>query len=207
MVFCSKDFGSLFSANSSTSILRWVNETKRGTPLWRRSLLCLSGISAFTTVMNVVLVIHGKISSYFWGILGAIFYGSYAFGYGYVGEAQIFLLFYLPTQLVGIHVWSNSLDQKSTTRVRSLKFFHWPLILFVCAILSCLFFYEIPFFSKLLTSKYDFDPYFLAHLLDATTNGFSVIGQILLVFCFWEQYIIWTSVNIMLIMMYSGKVF
>ena len=174
-------------------------------PLWRRILLCLSGLSAFTNVLNVVLVIHGKISSYFWGILGAILYGSYAFAFGYIGDAQLFIFFYLPMQFVGIFVWSKALDNKSTTRVKSLKFTGWLLLLVFSALLAGLFFYEIPYFSKCLTSKYFFETRFVPHLLDAMTNGLSVIGQCLLILCYWEQYIIWTCVNLMLIVMYSGK--
>ena len=191
--------------NSKRSLFRWTNDLNSGLPLWRRLLLCLSGLSAFTNVLNVVLVIHGKISSYFWGILGAILYGSYAFAYGYVGDAQLSLFFYLPMQFVGIFIWSKSLDEKSTARVNSLTFTGWILTASLCVILSYLFFYEIPFFSVYFTTKYVFQDDFYPHLLDATTNGLSVIGQFLLILRFWEQYIIWTTVNLMLIVMYSGR--
>lgn len=190
--------------NSRRSLFRWTNDVNNGLPLWRRLLLCLSGLSAFTNVLNVVLVIHGKMSSYFWGILGAILYGSYAFAYGYVGDAQLSLFFYLPMQFVGIFIWSKSLDEKSTTRVKSLTFTGWFLTICLSVILIVLFFYEIPFFSIYFTSKYVFEGDFYPHLLDAMTNGLSVLGQILLILRYWEQYIIWTSVNLMLIVMYSG---
>lgn len=190
---------------SKRSLFKWINDVNSGIPLWRRLLLYLSGISAFTNVLNVVLVIHGKMSSYFWGILGAILYGSYAFAYGYVGDAQLSLLFYLPMQFVGIFIWSKALDEKSTTRVKSLTWTRWFLVLCLSAILTYLFFYEIPIFSVYLTSTYQFQDRFFPHLLDAVTNALSVIGQFLLILCYWEQYIIWTVVNLMLIVMYSGK--
>lgn len=182
-----------------------MNEANEGVPLWQRSLLCLSGISAFTTVLNVVLVIHGKISSYFWGIIGAIVYGCYAFGYGYIGDAQLYILFYFPMQFVGILTWSKALNTKSTTRVRSLTCSGWFFVLSLSGILSVMFYYQIPYVSKFLTKKYSFDEHIGAHVLDALTNGFSVVGECLLVFCYWEQYIIWTFVNLNLIVMYSGK--
>jgi nicotinamide mononucleotide transporter len=186
-------------------LLKWVNDLHDGVPSWRRILLCLSGISAFTNVLNVVLVIHGKISAYFWGITGAILYGTYAFAYGYVGDAQLFVFFFLPMQFVGIYIWSKELDKQSRTRVKSLKLINWILIFILGVILAVLFFYEIPLFSKYLTSMYLFEERFLPHILDATTNALSVIGQFLLIACYWEQYIIWTIVNLMLIVMYSGK--
>ena len=156
-------------------------------------------------MLNVILVIHGKISSYFWGITGSILYGSFAFAFGYVGDAQLFVFVFLPAQFVGIYLWSKQLDNQSTTRVKSLTFSGWCLTIFFSCILIILFYYEIPLFSKYLTSIYLFENRFIPHVLDAITNGLSVIGEFLLITCYWEQYIIWVFVNLILIVMYSGK--
>ncbi len=201
----SKDFNSFFSQEQNRTLIKWTNDLHSGVPLWRRILLCLSGVSAVTTVLNVVLVIHGKMSSYFWGIIGAILYGSFAFAFGYVGDAQLFVFVFLPAQFVGIHIWSKQLDNQSTTRVKSLTFRGWFLILVLSFFLIFFFYYQIPFVSKYLTSEYLFETRFVPHILDAITNGLSVIGEFLLIACYWEQYIIWTFVNLMLIVMYSGK--
>ena len=200
-----KDFNTFIYPQQNHSIIKWKNDFNAGIPLWRRILLCLSGISSITTVLNVVLVIHGKLSAYFWGITSAIFYGSFAFAFGYVGDAQLFILIFLPTQFVGIYIWSKQLDSQSTTRVKSLTLSGWCLTLILSCFLITLFYYEIPLFSKFLTSSYLFEDRLLPHILDAITNGLSVVGQILLVACYWEQYIIWTVVNLMLIVMYSGR--
>ncbi|CAF1172662.1 unnamed protein product [Adineta steineri] len=194
-----------FKSDEKRSLFRWVNDAAAGKELWRRCLLCLSGVSAFTNVLNVVLVIHGKMSAYFWGILGAILYGPFAFAYDYAGDAQLFVLFFLPMQFVGIYTWSKELDTQATTRVKSLKFTGWLFVLLSSSLIILLFYYEIPWFSKLLTGSYYFEDKPLPHKLDAATNGLSVIAQILMVACYWEQYIIWTVVNLMLIFMYSGK--
>jgi nicotinamide mononucleotide transporter PnuC len=108
-------------------------------------------------------------------------------------------------QFFGIYIWSKELDNQSTTRVKSLKLSGWFFTLLLSLILVILFYYEIPLFSKLLTQSYLFESRFVPHVLDAITNGLSVIGQFLVITCYWEQYIIWTFVNIMLIVMYSGK--
>ncbi len=203
--FYFKDFNSIFSQEQNRTLIKWTNDLHNGVPLWRRILLCLSGVSAVTTVLNVVLVIHGKMSSYFWGITGAILYGSFAFAFGYVGDAQLFVFVFLPAQFIGIHIWSKQLDNQATTRVKSLTFRGWCVTLFLSFILIILFYYEIPIFSKYLTSIYLFETRFIPHILDAITNGLSVTGEVLLIGCYWEQYIIWTFVNLMLIVMYSGK--
>ncbi|CAF2756548.1 unnamed protein product [Rotaria sp. Silwood2] len=204
VVFSILDFNSFFSHERTRSLLKWINDLNDGVPLWRRILLCFSGISAFTNVLYVILVIYGKISSFFWGITGAILYGIYAFAYGYVGDAQLFLFFFLPMQFVGIYLWSKELDNKSTTRVKSLKFSGWIVVGFLSFFLAFLFYYEIPMFSKYLTSSYLFERRSIPHLFDAITNGLNVIGQCLLIACYWEQYIIWIFVNLMSIIMYSG---
>ena len=108
-------------------------------------------------------------------------------------------------QFIGIYLWSKQLDNESTTRVKTLKFHHWLLTISSCFILSCIFYYEIPLFSKYLTSKYLFKKHSMPHLFDAITNSLNVIGQFLLIACYWEQYVIWTIVNLLSILMYSGK--
>lgn len=205
VVFSVLDFNSFFPQILKRSILKWTNDYNDGIPLWRRILLCLSGVAAFTNVLNVVLVIQGKISSYFWGIIGAILYGVYAFAYGYVGDAQLYALFFLPMQFVGMYIWSKELDSQSTTRVKSLSKIGWIFVIILCVGLGALFYYEIPAFAKLLTSQYFFETMLVPHILDASTNALSVVAQFLLILCYWEQYILWTCVNIMAIIMYSGK--
>ncbi|CAF1464257.1 unnamed protein product [Adineta ricciae] len=205
VVFSFLDFNSIIFRDRQQSLFRWTNEYNQGTSLWRRVLLSFTGISAITNVLNVVLVIRGKMSSYFWGILGAIFYGTFAFANGYAGDAQLFVFFFLPMQFVGIHIWSKELDTKSTARVKSLKLSGWLLIILLSCTFILLFYYEIPMFSKLLTSKYLFEQTPVPHVLDALTNGLSVMGQFLCIARYWEQYIIWTFVNLALIVMYSGE--
>lgn len=204
MFFFVQDLTYFFSSEQNRTIFKWTNDLHNGIPLWRRILLCLSGVSAVTTVLNVVLVIYGKISSYFWGILGAIVYGSFAFAFGYVGDAQLFLFVFLPAQFVGIYLWSKQLDNQATTRVKSLTWSGWLATIIFSCILILFFYYEIPIFSKYLTKTYLFEEKFIPHFLDAFTNGLSVTGEFLLITCYWEQYVIWTFVNLTLILMYSG---
>ena len=144
-------------------------------------------------------------SSFFWGILSAIVYGSFAFAFGYVGDAQLFLFIFLPAQFVGIYLWSKQLDHQSTTRVKSLTWSGWCAMIVFSCMWIVFFYYEIPLFSKYLTKTYLFEERFIPHFLDAMTNGLSVMGEFLLIACYWEQYVLWTLVNLMLILMYSGK--
>jgi nicotinamide mononucleotide transporter len=107
-------------------------------------------------------------------------------------------------QFVGIYIWSKQLDNESTTRVKSLNLIRWIFTIIICLGLGVLFYYEIPAFSKLITRQYFFETMQVPHIFDAATNAISVVGQFLLIFCYWEQYILWLCVNLMAIIMYSG---
>ena len=203
--FFLKDFNSFFPQEPKLSLLKWTNEKNNGVELWRRIILCLSGVAAFTNALYVVLVIRGKFSSYFWGVIGAILYGVYSFAYNYVGDAQLNIFFFLPMQFIGMYTWSKELDQKSTTRVKSVKLIGWIIIIILCVGLGALFFYEIPAFSKAIIGQYFFEDDLIPHILDASTNAISIVGQFLIILCYWEQYILWFIVNIIAIIMYSGK--
>lgn len=203
--FSFEDFNSFLPKSNVPSLLKWTNLASANVLLWRRILLCLSGVSAVTNVLNVVLVIRGKFSCYFWGVLGAILYGTFAFAFSYVGDAQLYILFFLPMQFIGVYIWSRELDNQSTTRVKSLTWIGWIIVLVLSVGLGALFFYEIPACSRAFTGEYAFNDKLAPHILDASTNSLSVIGQFLLIFCYWEQYIFWLTVNILGIIMYSGK--
>jgi hypothetical protein len=58
--------------------------------------MCLSGATAFTGAMCVVLTTKGRLSCYFWGFINVITYGLFAFAYGYAGDAQLNIFFFLP---------------------------------------------------------------------------------------------------------------
>ncbi|CAF0898134.1 unnamed protein product [Didymodactylos carnosus] len=206
VTFSILDFNSFFEQHKQRSIFKWSNDLSDGISLWKRILLCFSGIASFTNVVSVVLVIKGKLSSYLWGIIAAILYGIYSFAYGYVGDAQLYVMFFLPMQFVGVYMWSKELDSSSTTRVKSLSRFSWLVVLVISIGLGVIFYYEIPAFSKLLVGSYSFEAKLIPHVLDATTNALSVVAQFLLILCYWEQYVYWLVVNTMAIVMYSGLI-
>jgi len=128
----------------------------------------------------------------------------YAFAYGYVGDAQLYVLFFLPMQFIGMYIWSNELDNQSTTRVRSLTNIGRLIVIILCVGLGAAFYYEIPAFSKLLTGGYFYETMLAPRILDASTNAISVVAQFLLILCYWEQYVLWLCVNVIGIVMYSG---
>jgi nicotinamide mononucleotide transporter len=96
------DFNSLVHGNTSDSkLIKYTNDKSSGVEEWRRILMCLSAIASFSGAMSVVLTSLGKLSCFFWGIINCIFYGLYAFAYGYAGDAQLNIMFLWPMQYIG----------------------------------------------------------------------------------------------------------
>jgi Nicotinamide mononucleotide transporter len=98
------DFNKIISKKSDTddsTLLKYSNDEKAGVEYWRRILMCLSAAAAFTGAMSVVLSTLGKISCLFWGIINCVLYGLYAFAYGFSGDAQLNIVFFLPMQYYG----------------------------------------------------------------------------------------------------------
>jgi HTH-type transcriptional repressor of NAD biosynthesis genes len=166
--------------------------------------MMLSGVASFTGVMSVVLTTKGKFSSYFWGIINCILYGLFAFAYGYTGDAQLNIIFFLPFQFIGIYMWKDNLDNEETAIPRSLNFWKWLLVLISSLLLSVGFYYEIPPFTILLTGSYAFTDNQIPWKLDAVSNALNVVAQILLIGRYWEQWILWIAVDCMQIAMYTG---
>ena len=55
-------------------------------------------------VVCVVLVTKGKVSNFFWGAINSLLYGLFAYAYGYAGDAQLNLFYYLPLQVAKLRV-------------------------------------------------------------------------------------------------------
>ena len=145
-----------------------------------------------------------KISTYLWGIINSLFFGLYAFAYGYIGNFQLNIIFFLPLQLIGIYKWHNKMEDNS---VIINKCNLWDIIKFLggTMITTTAFYYEIPILTKLITnSDYIFINNIEAYLLDVITTSLSITAQILMIYRYREQWIIWIIVDILQIALYAG---
>src|SRR5579862_9304865 len=209
VIFSILDFNVLLlspAERSSQSLLKWTNDTHAGIALWRRILMTLSGVAAFSGALNVVLVARGRYSNYVWGIINCVTYGAFAMAYGYAGDAQLNIIFFLPMQFVGIYMWMGNLDQEHVARSQSLGWLGRCGTLIVSLLIAVAFYYEIPEFAKALTGSYYFAGMPVPRRLDSATNALSICAQILMLYRFWEQWLFWISVDVLQILMYSGTV-
>jgi HTH-type transcriptional regulator, transcriptional repressor of NAD biosynthesis genes len=207
IVFSVLDFNVLlFHEQSTRSLLKWTNDTNDGIALWRRVLMTLSGVASFTGAICVVLVAKGRYSNYLWGIVNCVTYGAFAMAYGYAGDAQLNIIFFLPMQFLGIYIWRRNLDSQNIVKSRRLAPVGWICILSSSLLVGVGFYYEIPAFARALAGSYFFEGMTTPRRLDSATNALSICAQFLMLWRYWEQWLFWISVDVLQIIMYSGAV-
>lgn len=203
IVFSFIDFNYLTDPENNPSIYTVVNDRLYGVEEWRSQLMCVSGAASFTGVLSVVLTTKGKITSFFWGAINSLLFGLFSYAYGYAGDAQLNLFFFLPMQFVGIYCWGKNISD-GTVRSQRLSVFQWIGCLAVSVGIAFAFYYEIPVFAESLTGIYYFEGFDFLRQLDSVNNALSIVAQILSIYQFSEQWYWWITVDCIQIAMYSG---
>jgi nicotinamide mononucleotide transporter len=157
----------------------------------------LGFISAITGILCVVLAAKGKRATFYFGIVNAITYAIVAFGYHLYGEAMLNALFYLPTQFIGLYLWSrhrkNAVEavngEDIFTRRLSLK--QWligtPIVLAATG-------GYILFLAQLNAAQIH---------LDGVAVVLSITAQVLMLMRFAEQWVLWIVVNVITIALWT----
>ena len=147
--------------------------------------LC-SGIAG---VISVVLCSQKKLSFYFWGILQlvTILIISYQTGlYGKVLENG----FYLITMLLGFWLWDkNKTDNEVKTETMSFSDYA------ILAIFVPLLIYGVSLFVVDANSEQP--------VLDTTTTVIGIIAQLMLIFRFREQWVLWFILDVLCIALWA----
>lgn len=161
---------------------------------WDDTILAL--ISSLSGMLCVVLVAKGKISNYYFGFIQASTYAYIAWTYNLYGEAMLNAMFYVPVQFVGIYMWRKSkLKESESTQgedviVNSLNKKQWIYTIIGSSIAIAL--YAI-LLEKIGGRKVG---------LDSATNVLSIVAQILMLYRFTEQWLIWIGVNVLSIVLW-----
>ena len=152
-------------------------------------------ISAFCGIMYTIIEGKGKISCYLFGLTGSGLYAYLSFINNLYGNLTLYLLYYIPMQILGIFKWKKHL-KKTTQEIYKTEFTKKnKIILTVLSIVLCIIFVGI---LKLLN---DSQP-----LYDGTTTALSVVGMYLTVKRKLEQWIIWSIVNALAILMWFNVI-
>ena len=159
-------------------------------------------ISAICGILYTFIAGKGKVSCYFFGLLGSGFYVYLAFKNALYGNMLLYAGYYIPMQIVGIFKWSEHLKWKSHEIYKtSLKLDEF-LNLAVIALMGCA--------GAIFLLKFLHDP---SPVIDGITTVLSLIGMYLTVRRCIEQWEVWIVVNALSIIMWlkaalhGGKVY
>ena len=141
-------------------------------------------ISAVCGISYTILAGKGRISCYFIGIIGTFCYSYLSLRNGFYGNLCLYILYYLPMEIIGIFKWKKHLKKSSFEIIKTKlnKKERW-IYLASAVVLSAVL-------SIILKNTGDSTPY-----IDGVTTVFSVFGMILTVKRCIEQWYVWILVN------------
>ena len=148
-------------------------------------------ISALCGMSYTILAGKGKISCYFIGMIGTFCYSFIAFKNGFYGNLVLYMLYYLPMEIIGILKWRKHLKKEVReiikTRLSNKDRLIYTAIVVVLSV--CL-----SFILKLFNGSTPF--------LDGTVTVLSIVGQLLTVKRCVEQWYVWFVVNLLSLVMW-----
>ena len=141
-------------------------------------------ISAVCGILYTIIAGKGKISCYFFGLMGSSCYIYLSFCSALWGNMLLYLCYYIPMQILGIFKWKKHL-QANTREIIKLKLdVKERLYLTVAAIFGCII--------TILILKYFKDS---SPVIDGSATFLSILGMYLTVKRAIEQWIVWIIVN------------
>ena len=141
-------------------------------------------LSASFGILYTIFAGKGKISCYFFGLAGSVFYVSLSLLNHFWGNAVLYTAYYIPMQINGIFLWQKHLDKSSLIVQKTKLTFDKRIKFTVLGFLGCTVTCTLLYFLK------DANP-----LIDGITTFLSIIGMYFTVKRCIEQWIIWVTVN------------
>ena len=83
---------------------------------WKDSAVGIA--AALTGIWCVILTGKGKLSSFWFGTINTVLYAIVAWQAKYWGEVMLNLLYYLPTNFIGLYMWSKNMNNSTDEVVK-----------------------------------------------------------------------------------------
>jgi len=151
--------------------------------------------SAVCGILYTIIAGKGKISCYFFGLMGSWCYIWLSFSNALWGNMLLYLCYYIPMQISGIFKWRTHLDEKSREIIKTRLSMPERLKLVGAGILGCI----VTIF--VLAHFNDKSP-----VIDGITTFLSILGMYLTVRRCIEQWVIWIVVNGLSFIMWTNIV-
>jgi len=153
--------------------------------------LIINSLSAICGVFCVVLCAAGKKPQYYFGFVNIATYIIIALSSKYYGQVALNLLYYLPTQFIGMYMWKKHMNEDKNV-VKAKKMSLWQIGLYICAIIIGVIGWQ--HILELLKGNQTW--------LDSTTLMISIVANALMVLRYKEQWILWIVVDIITVTMW-----
>ena len=156
----------------------------------------LAVISAIFGILYTLFAGKGKVSCFFFGLLGSGCYAAISCKNALWGQLLLYLGYYVPMQIAGIFQWNKNLKSEKNEIVKTKLSFKELVILAFCTILALIITISILYYLK------DSSP-----VIDGVTTILSVVGMYLTVKRCIEQWTVWMIVNGLSAIMWANLVF
>lgn len=141
-------------------------------------------INAICGILYTIIAGKGKISCYFFGLLGSGCYIFLSFKNALWGNMLLYLCYYIPMQIVGIFKWKQHLKTESKEIVKIKLNIKEQIIISIIGLIGCII--------TILILHYLNDK---SPIIDGITTFLSILGMYLTVRRAIEQWIVWMIVN------------
>ncbi len=163
--------------------------TDKVTP-WQYTLI--SSIAAISGIICVVLCAAGKKAQYYWGFVNIIGYVVVSWMSRFYGEVMLNVLYYLPTQFVGIYLWNKNYNQEQE-KVQGRKMRPVTTVIMLAATALGIVLYRMILIKLGGNSAW----------LDSTSTVISVVANALMVLRYREQWTLWIIVDAVTVIMWG----
>jgi len=153
----------------------------------------LSLLASITGMITVVLVAKGRISNYLFGAINVVLYGYIALQSQFYGEVMLNFGYYLPAQFIGYYIWTANQNRSGVDEVNVARLSTKRRIIWIALSVFSIFGYGLVL--KYLNGNLPF--------FDSASTTLSVIAQYLMIRRVKEQWVVWTTINIISIYMWA----
>lgn len=149
-------------------------------------------LCALTGVWCVILAGQGKLSSFLFGTINTLLYAYVAFFARYYGEVMLNLLYYFPTNIIGLIAWKRHFNDSAGEVEKTRMSLRGSIVTYV---LTAAGIYLYGLVLKKLGGSLPF--------VDSMSTVVSVVAQILLIRRYMEQWILWIVVDVVTVIMWA----
>ena len=157
---------------------------------WKDSAVGIA--AALTGIWCVILTGKGKLSSFWFGTINTVLYAIVAWQAKYWGEVMLNLLYYLPTNFIGLYMWSKNMNNSTDEVVKKRLSLKSSIIAYGSIIVAT---FGYGFVLKLMNGTLPF--------VVSMSTIFSIFAQILCIKRCMEQWVLWIVVDVVTVGMWT----